>query len=499
MGGFDSARRRQGTAVVPLDRPPEDSPSKSLFPQDTWTISGLADEIKRSLKQRFWSVWVVGEVQRVSRSAAGHVYFELVEKGHQDRIKAKLDAALFRGQRPRVEKALRDAGQVLEAGQQLRCRGQIDFYAPGGKLSFIVREVDAVYSLGVLEKRRRENLAWLEAQGLLGKNAELPLGAAPRRIGLITAEGSAAYHDFLNTLELSGFHFEVVFADASVQGPTAERSMGVALERLLWAHEHRGALDALVLVRGGGARSDLAAFDGRKLAASVAQCPVPVLTGIGHETDESLVDLVAHTRLKTPTAVGELLVRRMQDAEAACEDLAAQILRAAQEQLTSQLRRLERARTVAMRCETRLERASARFLRLKEQLVRASRTRVAQERSRVHGIAGRFGVPSKRLIRRSEERVHRLGSALGTAGNRLVNQQGARVTSLARLIRQMSPERTLARGFSITRDENGRAVRNPSQVGAGVTISTILHQGEILSRVESVKADSAPDGPEGNA
>lgn len=384
------------------------------FPEPTYSVSELCQEIRALLAGAFPALWLVGEAQRVRRSQRGHLYLELVEKGAGDEIAAKLDAVIWRGDFERIAKSLAAVSIRLDEGVEVRCRAEVDFYGPAGRLQLVIREVDATASLGALERRRQETLAALRAAGLLERNAGLPLSELPLSIGLVTSEGSAAYHDFLSTLAESGYGFRVLLVHAAVQGKGAEAEIASALS-LLAAR----LLDAVVLIRGGGARSDLAVFDSREVALAVARMPVPVLTGLGHEIDQSIADAVAHTALKTPTKVAEHLVARVAAAEEG-------------------LGRLARA------------------------LVRAGES----------------------LPRTAEVGARALGKRLEAAARGALRGGAVRLEALARLCRNLGPERTLARGFSITRTASGLLVRQPEAVAAGDELLTETMGGRIRSRVE---------------
>ncbi|HXO22303.1 MAG TPA: exodeoxyribonuclease VII large subunit, partial [Thermoanaerobaculia bacterium] len=221
--------------------------------EPTYSVSQLCGEIRDFLSEAFASLWVAGEAQRVKASPRGHLYFELVEKGERDEIVGKLEAVIWKTDYARVKKLLAASEQQIAEGMQVRCRGNLDFYGPGGKVQLCVREVDPVFTLGLLERRRRETLAALSAAGLLERNRALPWPELPLRLALITSRDSAAYHDFLSCLSESGYGFQVLFLHASVQGREAEREVASALS-LLGGLAGR-PVDCAVVIRGGGSRS----------------------------------------------------------------------------------------------------------------------------------------------------------------------------------------------------------------------------------------------------
>ncbi|HUO85991.1 MAG TPA: exodeoxyribonuclease VII large subunit [Thermoanaerobaculia bacterium] len=447
--------------------------------EPTYSVSDLCDEIRALLAEAYPSLWVAGEVQRFRESQRGHVYFELVEKDAADGVCGKLDAVIWARDWQRVRRSLADSGQRLEEGMTIRCRGSIDFYGVGGRLQLVVREVDPVFTLGLLEKRRRETLAALAAAGLLDLNRALPLPDPPLSIGLVTSQGSAAYHDFLATLAESGYGFRVTMVHASVQGQRAEREIVSAL-----ALAAAAAVDCVVLVRGGGARSDLAVFDSRAVAEAVARSPRPVLTGLGHEIDEAIADRVAHLALKTPTKVAELLVERVARCDRAAAEVGSRLARAARQRLRDGHEALGRAERGVAHGRTRLSAAGAgleeRARRLAGATDRLLRRAAADRRERGRRVAR----ASPRLPGRRRREVEAMARRVSALGQLPVRAAVARVGALERLVYQLGPERVLARGFSITRDAQGRVLTDPTRVRAGERIATRLAGGELVSRVE---------------
>ena len=449
----------------------------------TYRVSELCEEIRDFLNVSFAGLWVSGEVQRLRHSPRGHVYFELVEKDEGDGVKAKLDAVLWRSDATRIKRILGRSGQKLEEGQEIRCMGGVDFYGPAGRIQLIVREVDPLFTLGLMERRRREVLAELEAAGLLDVNARLPFPDLPLTVALITSEGSAAYHDFISTLAGSGYGFRVALIHSSVQGKAAEGELCAALAAAALAAERVG-IEAVCLIRGGGSRTDLATFDSREVAMAIAGCPLPVVTGLGHQIDQSIADRVAHLAESTPTKVAELLVARVAEAELRLSEMAGELRRTA-------LLPVMRWREVLAEAEGRLARARSRLLVAEERLggyqrslARAGRRRLAAADDERRELAGRIARQAPRLVEHRRGEPDRLARALGAvAGGRLATAR-ATLSGLERLTRDLSPGRTLARGFSITRKADGGVVRSPRDIAAGDPLTTETAGGSFASRVE---------------
>jgi len=447
--------------------------------EPTYTVSQLGGEVRDLLGEAFAAVWVAGEAQRVRASARGHLYFELVEKGERDEIVGKLEAVVWKTDYQRVRKALAATGQQLAEGMQVRCRGSLDFYAPGGRVQLCVREVDPVFTLGLLELRRRETLAALTAAGLLERNRSLPLSELPLRLALITSAGSAAYHDFLSCLRESGYGFQVLFVHAAVQGREAEREVVSALAALAGL-----GIDCAVLIRGGGSRTDLAAFDARAIAEAIARAPFPVLTGLGHEIDQSIADLVAHTAVKTPTKAAELLIDRVRQMDLALAEVRRALLREALEPLRRGREALGRAERGLDLARHRVAAAGSRLAELARAFGRLGRSALRQA-ARDEAEAGmRINEAARRGLERAGRERRTLGERVAAVARGRLRESAARLEGLARLCTELAPERTLARGFSITRGPAG-LLRDPAQATPGDRLVTRLAGGDLISRVEA--------------
>jgi exodeoxyribonuclease VII large subunit len=453
----------------------------SLFPllEPTYSVSQLCGEIRDVLGQTFPAVWVAGEAQRVRPSARGHLYLELVEKGERDEIVGKLDAVVWKTDWMKVQRALAATGQKLGDGMQIRCRASLDFYGPGGRLQLCVREIDPTFTLGMLEIRRRETLAALEAAGLMERNRSVALSELPLTIALITSHGSAAYHDFLSGLTESGYGFRVLFVHAAVQGKEAEREVCSALSSLVGL-----PIDCAVLIRGGGSRSDLAVFDSRAIAEAVARAPFPVLAGLGHEIDRSIADMVAHSTFKTPTKVAEFLIERIARQDQALEELRRRLLREAEEPLRTARESLGRAERGVALARMRLATAGNRIEEMARALGRLGRTALRRAERRGDELRVRLSGQAPRLLEQGERERVRRGERIAASARSRVREVSARLQGMERLCAQLGPERTLERGYSITRTASGAVVRDPGQVAAGEVVVTQLSRGNFKSRVE---------------
>lgn len=282
-----------------------ESLDESMAEAGTFSVAELADAINLSLRHGLGAgVWVRGEIQGFNGRGT-HAYFRLVDD--TDGVKASIDVAWFAFQRSKLRPVLARAGLELADGIKVRIFGAIDFYAPSGRLSLKMSDVDTRHTLGELALGREALVRRLRDSGRYDANRHRILPPVPLAVGVVTSIGSAAWHDFTAEITRSELGFRLVAADARVQGDEAPVMVSAALDQLA----ARGDLDAVVLIRGGGSKTDLAAFDTEVIADAIARCPLPVFTGIGHEIDVSVADEVAHRSFKTPTAVAVGLVEQV--------------------------------------------------------------------------------------------------------------------------------------------------------------------------------------------
>ena len=426
-------------------------------------------------------------MQRLRPSRRGHNYFELIEKGTGDEVLAKLEAVAWKRDFERIRRSLAADGQELAEGHEVRCRCDLDFYPPFGRLQLVVREVDPTFSLGLLARRRRETLAALEAAGLLELNKRLSLPALPLRIVLVTSADSAAYHDFVTTLSESGYGFRVLLVHAAVQGQAAEGEIASAFATVPGLEA-----DCAVLIRGGGSRTDLAAFDSRRVAEAVARCPLPVFTGLGHQTDQSITDLAAHTALKTPTKAAEWLIERMREADAAVVAIGRDLPRAARHRVGEArewLGAVERGLGLA---RFQLRAAAERRLGFALRLTTAARRRLRREAERADDLAPRLRRAAGASLGRQAALPGRLAGEMVAASRGLLRAAETRIDGQSRLVRQLAPERTLERGFTITRGGDGRVVKEAGRLRPGDRLVTSFADGEVEG-VEELAIRAAPE------
>lgn len=483
-----------------------DDPDVGKAAGPTYTVTELSDRIGNAVRAAFRDeVWVRGEIRDLSRPPSGHVYFTLTEPGDASTGTSGtcLQVMLSARNRPTVNGILKLAGGSVRMndGTDVRIRGRLDWYGPRGVLQLRMTSIDPTYTLGALEAARLELLQRLAAEGLLEANGQRPWPLLPLAVGLVTSEGSAAAADFLDELGRSGFAFRVLHADTRVQGLEAPRSIATAIERLA-TH----GPDVIAVVRGGGARTDLAAFDHEVVARAIAGCPVPVLTGVGHEIDQSVADEVAHTAAKTPTACAALLVAAVAEVAGRAEAGWAAIARTASRELGEHDGRLRihggalarEARAVLQGREARLAAAGTALARearavlhgrqqqlsgYEDRARRAARSGVESAGGRLEGHRGRITGAARAHLRAAEVGQSARTARLVHRAPRAVGELDRALTSIEARVRALDPERTLARGWSITRGPDGAVVRHPADVGPGDELVTEVRGGRLRSIV----------------
>lgn len=406
------------------------------------TLRELQRRVKSALEGQFaLPVWVSAEISEIKVNYSGHCYLELVEKGGDNGVPtAQARAVVWRSHYPRISGYFEaETGQRLAAGIRILAKVLVSYHELYG-FSLQITDIDPSYTLGDMERQRQQTIAQLQQEGVWDMNREAPMPAVVQRIAVVSSVHAAGYQDFCQELEKSPYRFEVSLFDAFMQGEAAEESIVAALCAVA---EQLEKFDAVVLIRGGGSRSDLNCFNAYRLCAHVAQFPLPVVTGIGHDKDTSVADMVAHTALKTPTAVAGWLVERMAEADGWLDYAALQ---------------LRDATAAAMHAsEVRLERLSGEVRRL-----------------------------SGELLTRQSLRLEHLGTLLPEAARDFLARQTLRLENAAELIAGRSPERILRLGFAVLR-AGGKAVTSAAGVTAGEDVEIEVSDGRISATVNSGK------------
>lgn len=418
----------------------------------------VRDAIDASLPDLFWVEAEIAEI----RENRGHCYVELVQKDERGNTPvAKASAKCWRNTWALVRNNFeRITGQGMAAGMKVLLQVYAQFHESYG-FSWIIADADPVYTMGDMARRRRDIIEKLKEYGVLNLNKELAMPLFAQHIAVVSSATAAGYGDFCNQLSENpyGFNFHTRLFPAVMQGEKVEESVISALDAI---NAEAQDFDCVVIIRGGGAASDLSGFDTLALAENVANFPLPVITGIGHERDETVLDMVAHTALKTPTAVAAYFIdnlKQVADALAAAERFAADSSRRVLTSAAAYVDKLSLRLPVMARMGCSLRQAALQMLTEKINSAAGMAIRNGQHRL----AAATVGIESS-VLRHRQSMTHRLDM-------------------LAQRVKASDPYSLMTKGYSLTL-HNGKAVRSVEQLNEGDEIVTMLADGRLKSRIE---------------
>ena len=412
----------------------------------------VRDVISMSLPD---SYWVEAELSEAREGYGGHCYMELIEKDeHSNTPIAKAHASCWRNRwmllKPQFERV---TGQRIHAGMKMLLKVHAQFHENYG-FSWIVDDIDPTYTMGDMARKRMEIIQTLKKEGVFDLQKELKLPMFCQRIAVISSATAAGYGDFCNQLADNGYglQFTTALFAATMQGEGVEQSVISALNRI---NEEWENWDCVVIIRGGGATSDLSGFDTLALAENVANFPLPIITGIGHERDESVLDMISFQRVKTPTAAAAFLVDHLTEVYARIED--------AQEAIVNYVKR-------------RLQVERMKFERLSTQIPTLFSLVKVRQSNRLDQLLNRLKVKAERIPADGLHRLEMLEARLKEPVARKLERELHRIDMLSQRAIAQDPERLLSRGYSITL-KDGKSIKDASQLKAGDEIETRFAKG----------------------
>ncbi len=450
-------------------------------------VGALNSLVQGALQERFaGAVWVIGHLAGVQQGRRGDVlYAELVDMEGERQV-AKVAATFWADALRHVERTLAQAGEgfVLEDGLLVRVLVRVALYAPGGRYHVEVQDLDPAYTLGKAALAREKVLQVLVAQDLATRNRDLPLPVPPLRVALVTSLDGEARRDFEHELAESGLAFAVDVIGVRVQGREAVRSLCQALE---WVgRQGVERYDVVVVVRGGGSRTDLATFDALEVALAVARCPVKVVVGVGHQRDQSVLDLIALSA-KTPTAAAALLVRVVREAWLEARGTWMAIREGALWLMERHGDALEAdARRVSHLGRRQIQQGWQRVEGLGERLTTSSEQALTRVRLRLRLRAELIQERSQGRLRAARGETRWLGQRLRTAARGVLARSTGELANCKSRLAWSDPRRLLARGFALVRTEDGRLVRRAAERQAGERLQVVLGEGRLSVRVEAI-------------
>lgn len=428
-----------------MDELPLNRHALSLYELNTIIKSAINDALPDTC-------WIIAEIADAKTNQRGHCYLELVEK-EDDKTIAQVKATIWAyDYRKLLQKFQKATNEPLRPGMKILFLAAVTFHEVYG-LSLNVKDIDPAYTMGEMALKKKEIIERLRKEGLLELNKELALPLVPQKIAVISSPTAAGYSDFFNQLDNNayGYKFVHVLFPALMQGAEAENSIIMALEKI---KKHHGFFDVAVVIRGGGSAIDLNCFDSYGLAAQVARFPLPVITGIGHEKDDTITDMTAHTKMKTPTAVAEFLISGVRS------------------------------------FEEKIVNIQHSFIASTEKLLKDSGHELNYLAQRLSFVPGKVTAAyrHKLLLLQGDIKSHILN---------FISKEDNRLNKLEQAIRLLDPSNVIKRGYSLTRS-NGKIVRDAESIKDGAIISTILYNGTLTSIVKKTKEAKSSEQREAN-
>lgn len=425
------------------------------------TLSGLAAAIGGAITDALpTEQWVVAEVSQCSVAAAGHCYLSLVERVQGEGApRAEMRAAIWAGRYRAIASYFKEqTGGNIGAGMKLLIKCAVSFHPVYG-LSLVISDIDPTYTMGESERQRQLTLAQLKRDGIFDMQRELDTPFVVQRLAVISSATAAGYEDFLKQLDSSPYIYSVELFAAAMQGEQTERTVIEALDRIA---ERADGYDVVVIIRGGGSASDLRWFDSYNLASNVAQFPLPVFTGIGHEKDTSVTDMVAHQMFKTPTAVAAALVAGMQSVDKTLHNLGVACIQLAENRIMGEGARVERT-AQALRAITFSSMQNAAL--------------------RLEKLSGGVQMVAMQSVERRVADLARRSTGVRTVALQSVERQKNRLEMLSVTVSSRNPQTVLRMGYSIVRGATGSSIKSVSDAPSGTKLSVELTDGIVTTTV----------------
>lgn len=454
---------------IPVESSPMNTPRNSaeVKPGEVVSVSWLNRAARNVLEESFPLMWIAGEVSTLTRAASGHVYFTLKDEQAQVRCTMWRNRAQLLPFR-------------LEHGMQVEVRALVSLFEPRGDYQL---NVEAVRHAGVgnLYEAFLRLKARLEAEGLFEPAAKRALPRFPRGIAVVSSAQAAAWRDVTAALARRAAHVPITLYPTPVQGDGAPAQIAAAIRRA-GRSAARDGTDVLLLVRGGGSLEDLAAFNSEAVARAIRACPLPVVVGVGHETDVSIADFAADLRAATPTAAAELASAGFVELHDKLALLDARLTRAMQRRVETAAQRLDRVAARLTHPRQRLVQAGLRLETLTQALHARMARQLAAGEARVGALSLRLAARKPDLAQR-RARLDALAQRLERAGSNLLERRRSRLDALAQHLAHLDPRGVLARGYSITRNAAGEIMRDARTLAPGDGIHVELHQGSVDATV----------------
>ena len=456
---------------------------------DTETVISLQElqiGIKDAIQVNFSDyIWIHAELSEVNINRTGHCYIELIEKQNEQvvaKIRATIWSFTFRVLKPYFESS---TGYEFTSGIKVSLKVKVEFHEIYG-LSLNVKDIDPNYTIGDVEVQKRKILNQLEDDGIIDMNADLELPLVIQNIAVISSPTAAGFGDWENQIKQNSqqYKFNYQLFEAQMQGPETGQSIIKALDSI---YQQESKFDVVVIIRGGGSKSDLAGFDQYELAANMAQFPIPIITGIGHERDESIADIVAHTALKTPTAVADFLIDQLFQFESNIDDLSSRIINTVNAILGERSYELEMAtQNLRQISKYKIERNKELLLASTKQLLRETHNTKVFSEEKLKYLSEKLTYESKRILRRKNESIIEHQLNLRKNPQKTLQRQERLLFQLDKLNNAFNPKRVLDRGFAMIEQSN-KIITSSKAIKKEKGIKIIMKDGEVKVLKERLK------------
>ncbi len=429
------------------------------------------------------SLWIVAEISELKINRNGHCYLELIEKDIISeniitRCRATIWAFTFRLIKPYFESI---TSQELSPGLKILFRAKVEYHELYG-LSLNITDIEPNYTLGDLAKKRAETIKMLESEGVINMNKEIDLPIVIQRIAIISSETAAGYQDFINQLKSNkkNYIFYTKLFPAIMQGTQAETSIIQSLEAI---YNYEDFFDVVVIIRGGGSQADLNCFNSYNLASHVAQFPIPVITGIGHDKDESVIDIVANTKLKTPTAVAEFIILKTSEFEKYIDELGNSAYDLLNDFIFEQNNNLNQLIGFLSPVTKNLLLKENHALNLLKNEVKISTSiSIKNRKSEIHHLNYKTIISSTGKISAQKDLINQINKKKLQYSKTFLQSNKYKLSLLENNLRLLSPDNILKRGYTITSYE-GKAIKDPGKLKPDDLITTTFYNGEVESKV----------------
>ncbi|MFT6746588.1 MAG: exodeoxyribonuclease VII large subunit [Glaciecola sp.] len=450
------------------------------------SLSLLNQLIKEVVLGNFMDeVWLVAEISDVKTAASGHCYMELVEKKN-NKIVARIKANIWSFQYQKIaHEFYSSTGKSLEKGMKILLFASVNFHELYG-VSLVVKNIDSSFTLGELAKNKLDIIKQLKQEGLLELNKSLELELVPKRIAVISSETAAGYEDFINQLGTNekSYLFETTLFGASMQGELVENDVLQALDNIV---KELASFDAVVIIRGGGASLDLTAFDNLRIAQKVAKFPLPVVVGIGHERDSTVLDLVAHTSLKTPTAVASFLIKQFEEFESYSLELGETLVYLVKEKLFKEKHKTTEYRSnFSVLCNAYLSLKREEQVKMSSSIKHGSKLVLESSNHNLVRHKNTVNSSFKNVMVKEQQKLISGKSRLVSLSVNLINKNKVLLSNQSRTIKILDPINVLNRGYAmvIKMNKEKEYVKSKSQLGEGDTLSVVLKDGSVQVTVK---------------